>query len=362
MDTIGLATDMKIALITDTHWGARNDGLAFLYNYKQFFDNIFFPEILKRKINIVVHLGDIVERRKYINYYTLQRMKEDFITPCHQNNIALKLILGNHDIYYKDNFDVVGIREMDLIGVTRHAQEVTFLDNSKALFVPWINAENAERTYELIKTTDAKFLFGHLELYGFEMYKGIPQYHGEDPSIYKKFDKVLSGHYHHRSNSGNIFYLGSHAESSWADYNDDRGFHIFDTCSGELEFIQNPYRMFHKIIYDDQNKTLEEILRTISPTIQNTVVKVVVRSKLNPFWFDTFIDKVESLGVVNLQVVDDHLNMDFFNDDQLLDEAEDTVSSIRNVVAATNLHDSAKESLEHLMISLYNDALAVGEA
>ena len=31
-----------------------------------------------------------------------------------------------------------------------------------------------------------------------------------------------------------------------------RGFHIlFDTETRELEFIQNPYEMFHKIYYDD---------------------------------------------------------------------------------------------------------------
>ena len=58
---------MKIALITDTHWGARNDNVIFSNYFRKFYDNIFFPLLEERNIKTLLHLGDVVDRRKYIN-------------------------------------------------------------------------------------------------------------------------------------------------------------------------------------------------------------------------------------------------------------------------------------------------------
>ena len=74
---------MKIALITDTHWGVRNDQLAFLDNNKKFLDDIFFPYLDSHSIDTVIHLGDLVDRRKYLNINTAKRLRDDFIGPLH---------------------------------------------------------------------------------------------------------------------------------------------------------------------------------------------------------------------------------------------------------------------------------------
>ena len=50
---------------------------------------------------------------------------------------------------------------------------------------------------------------GHLEISGFEMMKGMKSEHGYDKSIFTKFDSVFSGHFHHKSDDGQIYYLGS---------------------------------------------------------------------------------------------------------------------------------------------------------
>ena len=65
----------KVALITDTHFGARNDSIQFLKYYQKFYKNIFFPYIDEHKIDTIFHLGDIVERRKFINFITLHQFK-----------------------------------------------------------------------------------------------------------------------------------------------------------------------------------------------------------------------------------------------------------------------------------------------
>jgi predicted phosphodiesterase len=59
---------MKIALITDTHFGARSDSIPFDNFFRKFYDNIFFPTLAQEHITSVIHLGDCFDRRKYINF------------------------------------------------------------------------------------------------------------------------------------------------------------------------------------------------------------------------------------------------------------------------------------------------------
>ena len=49
---------MKIAMITDTHFGARNDNLAFNEYFYKFWENVFFPYLDEHKIDTIIHLGD----------------------------------------------------------------------------------------------------------------------------------------------------------------------------------------------------------------------------------------------------------------------------------------------------------------
>jgi DNA repair exonuclease SbcCD nuclease subunit len=243
---------MKIAIITDTHWGVRNDQIAFLDNSKKFLDNVFFPYLDDNGITTVIHLGDLVDRRKYLNIYTARRLREDFISPLHARGVKPYITIGNHDTYYKNTNSVNAIRETYLndFHLYEEATEVEF-DGVKILFMPWICEENRDHAMEMIRTTNAQICMGHLEIAGFEMYRGSPVSHGDDRSIFDRFDLVLSGHYHHRSSAGNIHYLGSHAEFTWSDYDDPKGFHVLDTQTREVAFVENPFKMFRKVWYND---------------------------------------------------------------------------------------------------------------
>ena len=92
---------MKIALLTDTHFGARNDSLIFSDFFRKFYENIFFPTLKERGIRKVIHLGDVVDRRKFINYKTLNSMKDILFDPLEDMGCCMDIIVGNHDIYYK---------------------------------------------------------------------------------------------------------------------------------------------------------------------------------------------------------------------------------------------------------------------
>ena len=350
---------MKIALITDTHWGVRNDQIAFLDNSKRFLDDIFFPYLDAHSIGTVIHLGDLVDRRKYLNINTAKRLRNDFISPLHAREIRPYLIIGNHDTYYKNTNSVNSIREFfgSDFRIYETATEVMF-DDVPILFVPWICDDNRDETIKLIGSTNAQIAMGHLELAGFEMYRGSPVSHGDDRSIFGRFDMVLSGHYHHRSSAGNIHYLGSHAEFTWSDYDDPKGFHVLDTETRELAFIENPYRMFRKLWYNDKGATTEELLNRDWSKYSGAYVKLIVTNKDNPMNFDLFTTKLYEAAPIEVSIVEDHRNMDTISEDDLIDEAEDTLTILSKYIKTIESNVN-NDDLDKLMRSLYTEALSM---
>lgn len=351
----------KIALITDTHFGIRNDNISFLRNNKKFFEELFFPTLKERNIQTLIHLGDLVDRRKYINYVTSKHMREDFLTPLKEMNIETHVIVGNHDTYYKNTNNVNALRELvderypNVILYDRDATEVAF-DGTPILFIPWICDDNRGQILSKIANTNATIAMGHLEISGFEMYKGSIVSHGEDRNVFEKFDMVFSGHYHHRSTDGSIFYLGAHAEFTWSDYDDPRGFHIFDTETREVEFIQNPYKMFKKVWYNDQTEDFDKI---DYKQFAGCIVKVVVTNKTNLYWFDKFITSIEESNPIEIQIVEDHLNLALEDEEDIVNEAESTLDIFKKYIVNTELKSVNKEKLTNFVGELYQEAVSI---
>ena len=351
---------MKICLLGDTHFGARNDHLAFHDHFELFYKDVLFPYLEQNDIDTVIQFGDLFDRRKYINFGTLYRSRKYFFDPLREKGIKLHVFVGNHDTFFKNSNTVNApgllLTEYDNVYVYDTPETVGF-DGVDIALLPWVNTGNLNDCMEFIDTTSAQILFGHLELAGFEMYRGSVHDHGMDANIFGKFDIVCSGHFHHKSTRGNIHYLGTPYEMTWSDYDDTRGFHVFDTDTRQISFVRNPYRMFHKVYYDDSDKTMEEILDFDYSGLQNTFVKVVVKNKTNPYWFDMFINKLERVGLVNLQVVDDHLNLNIEDDSGIAGEAEDTITILKKVIAGIETQTVSKKKLEVFLVSLYNEAL-----
>ena len=353
---------MKIALITDQHFGVRNDSAVFHDFFEKFYTEFFFPYLKENKITEIIDLGDTFDRRKYVNFYSLSRARKYWYDQIVEHNMQLVSLVGNHVIPYRNT---LAINALDLLldGYADNVRnisspEVVEYDGCKILMLPWICDDNYTLTMTMVEKTDAQICFGHLELNGFEMYKGVPSHDGMDSRYFAKFDVVASGHYHHKSYMGNIHYLGCPYEMTWSDYNDPKGFHVFDTDTRQLTFIENPYRMFHKIVYDDSNIDMKTLMDTNTDVYKNTFVKIIVKNKTNPYWFDLFVEKIEKSGAVNIQVVDDNLNLNLETDDDIIDEAEDTVTILKKYVDNLDL-DTDKPALDNLLRSLYEEALSV---
>jgi len=350
---------MKIALITDSHAGIRNDSTAFHDYMKRFYDNVFFKYLDDNNIHTVVHCGDIIDRRKYININTANRLRKDLIEPALNRNIDWHQILGNHDVYHKNTNIISSFTELFNrypLNIYDKTTEVMF-GETKILLIPWICDENREHSFELIRKTNAQIAFGHLELQGFEMYKGSVMSHGDDPTLFGRFDIVCSGHYHHRSSRGNIHYLGSPGEYTWSDYNDPRGFNVFDTQTRELTFIQNPYSMFKKVWYNDQHANLMEKIDVSE--YADCILKVIVTQKNNPYFFDRFIDSIEKVNPIEIQIVEDHLNLGMEEDQDIVNEAESTIDICKKYIETRDIKGVNKEKLEATIIDLYHEALEI---
>lgn len=354
---------MKIALITDTHWGIRNDSPVFYDYSKKFLDNVFFPYLKENGIDTVIHLGDIFDRRKQVNIQTANRLRKDFLEVLQDMDVQMHLIAGNHDTYFKNTNKINSIDEFitdiykNVVSYTNDAQTVVF-DGVPLLLVPWICDDNRNQILEEMRKTNAQICMGHFEIAGFEMYKGSVVSHGDDRKLFNKFDMVFSGHFHHRSTDGQIFYLGSHAEFTWSDYDDPKGFHIFDTETRELKFIENPYKMFKKIWYND---TDEDFIRNKIdyPQYTNCMLKVIVTNKSNPYWFDKFIENLEKENPIDMQIVEDHFNLDIENDDDIINEAESTLDIFKKYIQNYDLKNVPRDKLESKINQLYEEALTL---
>jgi DNA repair exonuclease SbcCD nuclease subunit len=354
---------MKVALLGDTHFGARNDSPIFHKYFEKFYSEVFFPYLKEHNVLHVVQLGDLFDRRKYINFSSLKSSHDYFFNKLN-NEYTTWALVGNHDTYYKNTNEVNSLDLLlggfhNITAVTEPTEvefeEVTFL------LVPWISEENHQRCMDAIKNTSASVIIGHFEITGFEMHKGAVCDDGMDRSLFANSECVLSGHFHHRSKHNNIEYLGTPYEMTWSDFDDPKGFHIYDTEKRELTFVPNPFKMFHKVFYDDGEGASTDsstLLKQDFSMYADTFVKVIVQSKNDPYCFDIFIDRLEKAGTCGIQVVDDHFHMDEVTDTDIISEAEDTLTILNKYVEQTAGGIDSKK-LTELMRSLYNEALSV---
>jgi predicted phosphodiesterase len=338
---------LKVALICDTHFGVRNDSRRFLDYFTRFYREVFFPYLEEHDINQVVHLGDLVDRRKFINYNTARVMREEFL-----ERLPYTMIMcGNHDVTYRDTNQLNALRELieDPDIVVFQDPDEWQIDGVPVLVLPWINRENGEEAYRLIRESKADVVFGHLELKGFEHDRGSVMEHGMDPGLFSRFDQVFSGHYHHKSSIKNVHYLGAPYEITWMDHDDPRGFHVWDTETRELEFVQNPLTMHQKLKYSDD-------LPLVDPEeMRDKIVKLIVKSREDSLRLDKHVRDLEGVGC-EVQVVDAHLNMDVLDELAEVEGVGDTLDVLNRYVEGLP-DDVDKGALGGLLREVYKEAV-----
>ena len=329
---------MKIALLNDTHFGARSDSPAFIKYFNRFYDEIFFPYLEENNITTLIHLGDVVDRRKFINFNTAHNFQNKFWKRLWEMKIDTHIILGNHD----------GVNEPFIYEKPKTVE----FDGLPILFVPWICPENEEESLKAITESQAQICMGHLEVKGFEMHKGHFQDHGLEMDLFKRFEKVYSGHYHRKSDNGTIFYLGTQYEITWSDYQCPKGFHVFDTNTRELTRIPNPISMFKKIVYNDKVNSYSTM--DISE-YENCFIKVIVEEKTDVNQFGDFIDRLHNeIHTNEVNVIEDSYNINSTADVNIVDQGEDTLSFLQNYINSLDT-ELDKNKMNSIVKDLYSE-------
>jgi len=343
---------MKIAIITDTHYGARK-GSKHLHEYfEKFYNDIFFPELEKNNIDTIVHMGDIFDSRKSIDYYSLEWSKRVIFEPMKKYKVHA--ITGNHDCYYKNTNEINSpellLNDYTNIKTYSKATDIN-IDGLDILLLPWISVDNHDETLETIKNSKAKIAMGHLEINGFKATRGHMMEDGMPKQVFDKFDNVFSGHFHTRSSDGKIHYLGNPYEMFWNDVNDPRGFTLFDTDTLERVAIDNPYKLFYNVYYDDTNYKLFN-----TSIYKNKIVKVIVRKKSNIKEFEKFIDKLYASGVQDLKIIE---NFEIQESEEFdINEDENTLSILNRYIEESEF-DLDKNIIKNIFQDLYREACEV---
>lgn len=324
---------MKLAILNDTHCGIRNSSDIFIEYQERFYNEVFFPYLEEQGITNIIHLGDYYEHRRFINFKALNSNRKCFLEVLRQKGITMDIICGNHDTYFKNTNELNSLKE--LLG--HYMNEVNIVMEPSVLeygglklgLVPWICQDNEQQCHDFLKNCKADVIGGHFELNGFDMLRGVPCTHGMSSDNLQRFELVLSGHYHCKSNQGNIHYLGSQMEFFWNDAHDDKFFHVLDTETRELLPVRNPLTLFQKIHYDDSKQDYNEFDTTF---LDKKFVKVIVLKKTDSFTFERFLDRIQQREIHGLQIQEDFSEFvgENVRDDGL--EIEDTVSLLGSYV------------------------------
>lgn len=345
----------QVAIITDQHFGARGDSPIFLDFYEKFYSEIFFPELIANNIDTLLILGDTFDRRKFINFYSLDRAKKMFFDKLKLYNITVYMLVGNHDVAHKNNnllnSPELLLNDYDNIHVISHPC-TKVIKGVPVCFVPWINPENNSECMQELQNSPARICMGHFEIAGFAMYKGAESHGGLDSTIFGNFTNVFSGHYHHRSNNGNIYYLGNPYELTWSDYNDPRGFHFYNLTTLELTFKKNTNSIFTRLEYDDKLS----IVDLDSIDLSNNYVKLVVINKTNLVMFDNFVKKLSQKNCAEIKILE---NFEEYSEGELESDVdlEDTESILSSYIDSleTNIDvDDLKRYIKNLYIEAIN--------
>lgn len=343
---------MQVAILADTHAGTRNNSTVFMQHQIAFFENVFFPYVEAHNIKHMIHLGDVFDRRKDTNTYALHQWDEKVFCRWDSWFHESHIIIGNHDTYFK-NTNSVNTPEKILSQYKKFRFYANPTDLNlfgvPTLILPWICEENSQASLDLMQSSEADLVLGHLEIIGFPMFRGIENLDkGFDAGVFTRFKKVLSGHFHLKSHQRNINYLGSPYATTWAEASETKGFHIIDTETLKLKFVENPENPFVHINYDESSSNNV-------PSVKNKIVRVLISQKGSETAFLKFLEKIEAQSPAEVNV-QEQLPSTKIN--EAVDEHMDLFSLMDLYVNSLDF-ESPKSELKTLLRDLYNEAVSL---
>lgn len=347
-------------MLTDTHWGARGASKYWVNHMAQFYTGTFFPTLLERGIDTIWMLGDTFDNRTNLNIYAMEKARESFFDIAESLKMKVYMILGNHDVMFRDTNEINSIevfaKAYKNIHLIRSYETITF-DGTPINFISWVNKSNLPDMTKFIQDCPPTVICGHFEISSFQMTPGQYNDHGFEPGMFDRFDRVFSGHFHTISDNGKIFYISNPFQLNWSDYSEKKGFRIFDTSTLDMEFIENPVYIYKQHLYDNECSVLDFDFEQF----RNKIVRVMIDSysTVNQQRLNLFMEKLQSVVYqADIHEINDYVanvetgHIEFEDNQQLIDKYIDEVVQDEKV---------DKTLLKEMFKELYSFALTVVE-
>jgi len=349
---------MKVILLGDLHMGARSGDLDFAKYFNLFFTDVLFPYMEKHGIDTIVQAGDYFDNQTKLVYDAWKICKPVWVEHLIKKQWKMFVLVGNHDIAYRNTLEV---NSPNLI-LSEYAPHISVISEPTTLdfdgysfdVVPWICSSNKDKVEKFIKEQRGSALIGHFAIEGFPMYKnGQVEKKGMKQELFDGYPFVFSGHFHTHSTANNITYLGVPYEITWSDFDDPKGFHVFDTETQTSEFVVNPNKMFEKLLYT-------EGMSTDFTELSNKIVRLLVTDRGDLKKYTAFTDLLKVVNTKSLDIVESVVKTEGMADVDVgdIDWIEDTTGYIKKVVDSIET-DLDKDSVSSYLVSLHNRAISI---
>lgn len=234
----------KVAVITDTHIGAKNDSESFQESQIKFFKNTFKRTLEENSIEHILHLGDMFDHRTKMGVKTQNVVIDLFESEF--KDYQWHIIVGNHDSFYKNTIEVNSLKFLKMFSNVEVIDETTLKEfyGREILMVPWQTDPELFSRKVTDMNTSCKVCMGHFAINGFYLNLNKVCTDEIDIGIFvDNFDLTFSGHFHSRDlkeiNGKKVQYIGNPFHMNRGDANSDRGFVILDTDTLEYNFVNN---------------------------------------------------------------------------------------------------------------------------
>jgi len=275
----------KALVFSDLHLHGHKDRIERLKDCLDVLEWVF-TTAAERDCKYIFFLGDLFHERSFIDVRNYLHTFEVFMRHMLDDAFdrQMYLLVGNHDMYHKERWDVNSIKPLSAIPNITVIQSPVSL-NIGGRKIDWLpHAENPIESLNKFKKNGAgDILFGHMAVSGastntFYGVKSdvIVEYDNEmvrvDASLFDDWGMTMLGHYHEEQKlSPKAEYVGSPLQLSFGEAFQQKHIIIIDLETMEKEYVINDFSPKHLIVteQDIENEAYDLTGKFVRIAVEN---------------------------------------------------------------------------------------------
>ena len=350
----------RIFILGDVHIGIRANSMEWFEITKSYFEDFFIP-MLKEHVkpgDVLVQLGDMFDNRQSVNL-KFNNYAIDLFTRIGQI-IETHIIVGNHDIYFKNSNDVSSLDSFKFIPNVHVYKEPRLLDFGKAkcLMLPWCSTPKQETEILNSFKNKADYVFSHSEMAGLMLNKKVKQEHGTSINSFSTYKRVYSGHIHYSQSNKNIVMVGNAYQMTRSDCDNVKGVYLLDLETGEHKFIENNFTP--KFVKLNLIKIIDKTIDEIKDIMRNNFVDMYIASDIPvKYNLSSFMAMVQNEArKIEPNIYDEKTYIDIDNISEEIQNGYknfNVVNLCNTFIDSMNVDKQNKDKLATEIAKLYND-------